>query len=353
MTTAELHQVVPVLSDRDATGQHTLAVQQALRDRGVRSEVFAVVQASPGRSHPLDAYDRVAGRGATLLYQLSVGSDASEWCLGRPERLVVDYHNMTPAWYFDAWHPGLAAALRQGRRQLAALAPRTSLAIADSAFNAAELVSLGFPEPVVAPVLLDLDEFTGGPSAGRAADGGVTWLCVGRLVPNKGQHDLIAAFAAWSAATGRPGTLRLVGGGPTPAYEDALHSLARELGVAGRVRFEGSVTHDELVAAYRSSDVLVSLSTHEGFCVPVLEAMQAGLPVVAHAAAAVPDTVGDAALLVTSLRPLTVAAAVERVVADDGLRDELIRRGRRRAGDFGLEVSRARFLEALAPVLSS
>jgi glycosyltransferase involved in cell wall biosynthesis len=348
-----LHQIVPVLSDRDATGHHTLEVQRLLRAEGMESEVFAIHTAGggTGKAHPLDEYDRVARPGAVLLYQCSVGSEAAEWCRQRPERLVVNYHNMTPARFFDPWHAGLAAALREGRHEVASLAGRTELAVCDSQFNADELVGLGFARTVVAPVLLDLAAFDVCRPAGDARPAAPTWLCVGRLVPNKGQHALVSAFAAWCAATSTPGALVLVGGGPALGYERAVRRLVADLGLADRVRFTGSVTHDELVTSYRDADVFVSLSEHEGFCVPVVEAMQAGVPVVALAAAAVPETVGDAALLVPGTRPLDVAAAVERVLADDGLRAELVRRGRARAASFALARSSERFLDALRPLL--
>jgi glycosyltransferase involved in cell wall biosynthesis len=281
-----------------------------------------------------------------------VGSEAAEWCRRRPERLVVNYHNMTPARFFDPWHAGLAAALREGRHEVASLAGRTELAVCDSQFNADELAGLGFARTVVAPVLLDLAAFDVSRRAGGVDRAGPTWLCVGRLVPNKGQHALVSAFAAWCAATEGPGSLVLVGGGPALGYERAVRRLVADLGLAERVSFAGSVTHDELVGFYREADVFVSLSEHEGFCVPVVEAMQAGLPVVALSAAAVPETVGDAALLLAAgVPPLDVAAAVERVLADDGLRDELVRRGHERAAQFALDRSSKRFLEALGPVL--
>jgi glycosyltransferase involved in cell wall biosynthesis len=348
-----VHQIVPVLSDRDATGHHTLEVQRLLRGRGVESEVFAIHTAGggAGRAHPLGDYDRIARPGAMLIYQCSVGSEAAAWCRERDERLVVNYHNMTPARFFDPWHAGLAAALREGRHEVASLARRTELAVCDSQFNADDLIAMGFTRTVVAPVLLDLGPFGGVHRDVVTTPGNATWLCVGRLVPNKGQHSLVSGFAAWRAATGNDGRLRLVGGGPAASYERAVGRLASELGVADRVALLGSVSHDELVAEYRRADVFVSLSEHEGFCVPVVESMRAGLPVVALAAAAVPETVGDAALLISTTQPLDVAAAVDRVLTDAALRADLVQRGHERASRFDLGTTATRFLEALAPVL--
>ena len=208
------------------------------------------------------------------------------------------------------------------------------------------------PRPAMPPERVRPRPRTRSPTrAGDTERQEVVWLCVGRLVPNKGQHDLLAAFAAWCVVTGRRGRLRLVGGGQTLRYQAALQALASDLGIADRVRFEGSITHTELTAAYRDADVFVSLSEHEGFCVPVIEAMRLGLPVVALGAAAVPETVGEAGIILPTKQPFDVAAAVERVVTDPQLRRELVRRGWARALHFGLDRTRATFLGALAPVM--
>ena len=167
-------------------------------------------------------------------------------------------------------------------------------------------------------------------------------------MPNKAQHDLIGAFAAWTRLTASASRLYLVGGSAPSGYQQALRDLAAALGVADAVQFVGPVAHAELLAYFRAADVFVCLSEHEGFCVPILEAMHVGLPVVALAEAAVPDTLGDAGLLLESKRPVDVVAAVARITQDGPLRGELLRRGRRRAADFALDRTAPAFLAALA-----
>ena len=351
-----VHQVVPVLSRHDATGQHTRLVQRLLRSQGIHSEIYAshVVEGAEGWARPL----RELAGADVLIYQCSVGSDLAGWCLSRREPLVVNYHNMTPARYFDAWQPDLAAVLRSGRVELTELAGRAAVAVADSQFNADELAEVGYRCIVVSPLLFDLERFDDPPdlrlqerlTIDRERRGGLDWLFVGRMVPNKGIHDLIGAFAAWCRITGAPSRLRVVGGSAPSGYEQAVRRLAISLGVEGQVDFVGSVSHAELVAWYRTADVFVCLSEHEGFCAPVLEAMHLGLPVVALAAAAVPETVADAGLLLDSKRPLDVVAAVARLAEDAPLRAGLIERGRRRAMDFTLERTGPAFLKALSPV---
>jgi len=179
------------------------------------------------------------------------------------------------------------------------------------------------------------------------------WLFVGRVTPNKCHHDLIKAVAAYRRGFGVPARLHLVGAPAAGSYQRALHQLVEALDLEGVVRFTGSVAPGVLAAHYRSADVFVCLSEHEGFCVPLVEAMRHRVPVVAFAAAAVPETVGAAALLLRSKAPLTVAAAVERLRSRPDLLEALVAGGLCRASEFDVARSTARFAEVLGQALGA
>lgn len=176
-------------------------------------------------------------------------------------------------------------------------------------------------------------------------------MFVGRVAPNKAQHDVVKAFAWYRRVFDAEASLTLVGGVSASSYWSALERFVDGLGLSGVVRLAGSVSEVELEGLYRSADVFVCLSEHEGFCVPLLEAMAHGVPVVALGAAAVPETLGDAGLVLGSKRPGLVAEAVARVVGDAGLRARLVAAGRRRLEDFSLARTRRTLLDALQPVL--
>jgi len=251
--------------------------------------------------------------------------------------VLVDYHNITPAVHFARWEPALAGNLAKGRRQLGALEPRASLGMADSAFNARELDELGYVRTAVVPILLDVASFEAhepDPMVRRLD--AVTWLFVGRLAPNKAQHDVVKAFAAYRKLYDPTARLRLVGGSSSHRYENTLREFVAGLG---------------LESAVEIADVLVVCSEHEGFLVPLLEAMHHRLPIVAYAAAAVPETVDDAGLLLNVKDPCTVATAVHRVVSDDRLRAQLVDAGTRRVRDFDIARSRRKLLDAVEPVV--
>lgn len=357
-----IHQLVPSLAERDAVGQHALQVQRLLREQGIASDILTEHEPAPSlrkvtrsyRSFGTDPSDV----GATLLYQSSTGSTIVDWLVQRPEPVVVNYHNVTPAEFFAKWEPVVAEELRVGRSQTAELAPLAELGIADSAYNAEELDAVGYSSTTVVPILLDYTEFDhpADPFAVDAlrsakAQGGADWLFVGRLAPNKCQHDLIKALAYYRAAFDPAARLTLVGRSSSAAYSAALRDYVAELGLEDAVRFPASVTPGELTAFYQQADVFVCASEHEGFCVPLLEAMYHRLPVVAYGAAAVPATLGTGGLVAESKAPAVIAEAVARVVHDRGLREQLVASGTDRLAAFDLERTRAAMLTALEPYL--
>lgn len=352
-----VHQFVPTLAPHDAVSTHYLAVQDALRAAGYRSEIYAheVKPALRRRGRHYRAYRGPrAGEPTWLCYHSSVGSPVGDFVLARDEPLLLDYHNITPAELFLRWEPAVAGQLSLGRRQLARLAPRARLGLADSRFNATELSALGCERTAVVPIMLDVSTLDRDADAGTARRldavrerGGANWLFVGRIAPNKAQHDVVKAFHAYRRFFDPRAELHLVGGSSSHRYLAALHDFVGALGLAGCVHLTGPVPDAQLCAYYRHSDVLVVCSDHEGFCLPLIEAMHAGLPVVAYAAAAVPETLGDGGLLLDTKEPCTVAAAVARVLRDDRLREQLVAAGRRRLGAFDVGRSRERLLEAV------
>ncbi len=337
-------------------GFHTLAVDQMLRGLGADSTIYTAHLNA--ETEDLARHYRHHARDPNpdlVIYQVSIGSPMVDYLLGRPEPLMLNYHNMTPPEFFYGWEPTLGAELAFGRRQLAGLCRRAVVAVADSDFNARELIELECRRVEVVPVLTDdaLFPVAGSqPSPADRNDSALTVLFVGRLAPNKCQHDLLAAMAVLRQQI--PTAELVLVGSPTSArYEKALREFAVDLGIADAVSFEGSVTVPELMSWYRRADVFVCLSEHEGFCVPILEAMAWGVPVVAFDAAAVPKTVAGAGLVLNDKSPAVVAAAVERIISDDPLRERLVKLGSDRASELRAGVVRPQLQEFFADLLKS
>jgi glycosyltransferase involved in cell wall biosynthesis len=358
VSTHAIHQFVPVV-EPGAVAAHTRAARGLIRGAGYRSEIFAseVHPACNGWGvRPFRDYGRAVRAHAddVLVYQMAIGSVVADFLLGRRERLVVNHHNLTPLRYFDGWDPVAAGGVVWGRHQLRALAERAVLGIAVSAYNEHDLVEAGFRETTVAPFLVDPGFATQPPDDAvvtrlRSARerGGTDWLFVGRIAPNKAQHDLIKALAVYRRRHDPGARLHLVGGGVDTTYGRTLRRFADALGLSDAVALPGAVDPAALAAYYTCTDVFVSTSEHEGFCVPLVEAMHHDLPVVAHAAAAIPETLADAGLLLDVKDPYTVATAVSRVLGDERVRAHLVARGRARREQFALDRTGPRFIEAL------
>lgn len=345
-------QIVPTFAPRDAIGDHARQVDRLLKDHDVPTAIYA--QASvPEVAHLARPFADLVAKGdtgAVLLHHHSTGTAVVDRLMERPEPLVVDYHNITPAALFEPWEPVVAAELAWGRRQLGTLGDRAHAALADSAFNALELSELGWTRVAVAPIVRDLgpvDTHHRRPRVGPAPE----LLFVGRLSPNKCQHQLLAALALHRAVHGPGARLRLVGGASSQGYERALRTLTVDLGLTDVVSFEHGLSDVDLVEAYERASAFVCLSEHEGFSVPVLEAMRHGLPVIALSAAAITETVADGGLLLPRADLDLVVAAIHRVTTDHITWASLSAAGLHRAETFHFEDARRSFWAALTAAM--
>src|SRR5438132_2145221 len=333
------HQFNPVIAYGDAIGNDCLELQRVFWSAGVRSELFAWEAKPEVRALVRDYHDleTIQRRDGLLLVHHSIGNDAVPEVANLPIRKAVVYHNITPATYFAGLNDELMRYAEVGREQLKLLATTAELGIADSEYNRKELEEAGLTTTAVVPPLVDWEDFDRPPDqdvARRLADERTSILTVGQILPHKAVHDVIAAFARYRESD-RTAHLYLVG--PTAmsaGYLDRVRGDIRKLGLDGAVTLTGSVTVEQLVAYYRGATAFLTLSEHEGFCVPLLEAMRSDLPVVANAAAAIPETLGDGGILIEKKTPEAVAAQLERVVRDQALRKDLIEKGRQRVDAF-------------------
>jgi len=350
-----IDQILPSLASRDAIGIHSLALSEALEAAGVDSDIYYGTctpdMADQGR--PVTQLGR-SGRDRWFLYHASIGSPVYDALSTRTEPKLVNYHNITPAELFDGWAPQVAYEATLGRAQLERLAPACRFAVADSAFNEVELQAVGYRDTAVVPLLIDMTsagappdrDIAGGLARAKEA-GGADFLYVGKISPHKAPHDLVKMLSVYRRLYDPKARLHLVGSPLGETYGPALRAFIARLELTDAVDVVGSLEPAGLEAYYRAADAYVSASEHEGFCVPVVEAMGHGVPVVAYGVTAVPETVGDAGVLLDSKEPLRFAAALHRVLGDPELRAALAAAAGRRVAHFDLARSRARFVELL------
>jgi glycosyltransferase involved in cell wall biosynthesis len=353
-----VHQLTPTFAARDAIGDHIVQVQRVLRDMGLRSDLY-VADAQRDVAHLTTPFRELAvrsGEPTWLLYHASTGSSIADFLVERGEPKLLDYHNITPASMFGPWEPHVGVELQAARRQLAELAPHTELAFADSSYNEAELLELGYRSGGVVPILIDAASFDHRVDERvvdrlRSSSRGTAWLFVSRIAPNKAHHDLLKAFAVYRRVYDPDATLRILGTPASHAYITALEAFRSALQLDHAVSFLGQVSDEDKAAHFEAADVYVSTSDHEGFGVTLLEAMHHGLPVVAYGSTAVPETMGDGGVCLATKEPTTVAAAVHRVVSDPVVRAGVVAAGHARVKDFDIEIGRQKLRDIITSVV--
>ena len=324
-----IHQVLATLGYGDAIGHEVLGIQRVLRAAGHESDI--IVETADRRLEDLTVDYRDAPALVTaddiLIHHFSLGSRASRTAFALPARMALIYHNITPPHFYVGIHPQLMLQCYRGLRELKAYVPRVDLALGDSEFNRSDLESYGFEPTAVLPVVPGFSHLDGDPDfalAGQFDDDWVNILFVGRFVPNKKPEDLIRFFHAYKRLYNPRARLLLAGS--YAGFDDYLaqvRALVSKLG-ATDVHILGHISDEELTALYDIADVFLCASEHEGFCVPLLEAFHKGVPVIAYAATAVPETMDGAGILYEQKDPALVAALINEVITDSALREAVV-----------------------------
>ncbi len=353
-----IHQVLVAASPGDAITNLALGTRRLLRRVGP-SEIYAR-HIAPELLHdviPLAGYRPRRSEHNLLIFHASIGqSDVHDFLTSRAEPLVLVYHNITPGTYFEKYDPVFAELLALGRLEVAGLLPRVVCALADSNYNARELEEMGYRDVRVVPPVVNLRRLSNvepreSTMRHLATFEGPILLSVGQLMPHKRPDFLVQMMHVAETYLRMDGYLLLVGHQRLERYTRAIREQVQELNLAG-VHVVGAVDEPDLAAMFRSADAVVTASEHEGFCLPLLEAMTFEKPIVARACAAIPETVGDAAfLLPPDQGPVLFAEAVTELLSNEPVQRALIEGGRRRLADLERCAPDAALVEALLEVV--
>ncbi|AKJ02723.1 Glycosyltransferase [Archangium gephyra] len=337
-------------------GNQVRYLRELLRSWGYASEIYADQWDEECRPlvRPAKDYPREADDASALIIHHSFESRLVPLIARSPGRKAVVYHNVTPARLFEGFERKVAQACEAARDELLAMRPLVECAWAYSRFSAEELVAAGYPHVSVLPFAVDWRAFDVEPDPVLRAeldDGCANLLFVGRAVPSKRVDDVLRVFTAWQRLY-QPRSRLLIAGylnRETP-YGAYLYGLKEMLG-AERVQFLGRVSAAQLSACFSVASAYVSMSRHEGFGVPLLEAMYRGVPVVAYGAAAVPETMGGAGVASLTNDPVEMARLLAVLERDPALRREMVAAQRARVEQLGQEAVAEAVREGLQPFL--
>jgi len=349
-----INQWVPAAHRGDAIGDSARRMRGMLRGQGHASDIFALTIDDNLRGDVRPFADPEATRGDVTIFHFALPSPMTSAFARLGGARVLQYHNITPAAFFAPYSPGLFRLASIGRQELASLVGHVDLALGDSEFNRRELEELGFAPTGVLPIAVDTGRITGAPRRPALekilGDGLINILFVGRIVPNKRIDDHVRLAEVYKRYVDSYYRFIFVGRyDGVPAYYAQVRALIAEYRMLpDRFWFTGPVPDEDLAAFYRWADAYVSLSEHEGFCVPLIEAMAADVPVLAYAAGAVPETLGGAGLLLAPKDLEVAAEMLGLLVYDRPVRARVLDGQRTRLKDFAPERIEAQLTAALS-----
>lgn len=367
-------QFLPTLAFGDAVGNDTIALQKAMRELGYETRIYA--EAVDQRLPRHTAQDLCAGmpeleQSDVILYHMSTGSKLNYTLTQYSCRKIMIYHNITPPDFFRGYNPEAQTNAQYGLDGLQYLADSGSIdyCLADSGFNAQQLRDVGFTCPVaVRPILIPFRDYETKPDAGilkqyakhpeNPGDPRNHWqnfIFVGRIAPNKKQEDVIKIFAYYQKYIHPDSRLIFVGNpGGMEKYYDRLQRYTEALGLSPEhVIFTGHIKFPEILAYYQIADLFLCMSEHEGFCVPLVEAMYFNVPVIAYQSCAVPETLGAGGCVVDSKNPAEISLLIREILGNPDLKNQIITNQRKRLEDFQYDKIKTLFAGQLSGFLNN
>ncbi len=326
-----IHQIVAGYSNGDAISNEARVWRATFRAWGHASEIYCetkrILPELRSDARDLSTAPSAIGPDDIAILHLSIGSDANLVFKGLHCRKVILYHNITPPDFFRGYNEEIVRHLVTGREHLALLRDAADINLAVSKYNASEMVEAGYKDVGVIPLMVDRSHWNGPVDrrlVDRYRDGYVNIVFVGRCAPNKRIEDLLFALYYCQKYVNPQTRLIHVGSfAGLERYQGLLRTKAMELRLQNFV-VAGSVRPDELRAYYQAADVFLCLSEHEGFCIPLLEAMGHKLPVIAYDAGAVAETLDGSGVLVKKKDFGIIAETVQRLATDQALRNAVI-----------------------------
>lgn len=348
-------QTIECLAYGDGMGNHTILTHHLLKQAGYHVETYAgsMINVPPGVAKPYwDGFS--VERDDVVLFHCGGWSPVAENVVTLPCRKIMVYHNITPPNFFVGYHflnykvtSDGYSLVKQWARDFV-----FDAVLAFSKYNYDDLIKLGFSKentfyfPGYLIPMLEYKEMPDEDMMEDFSDGIPNILFVGRIAPNKKQEDIVRAFAYYQNHIDRSARLIFVGGGENDAYCKAIKQYIENLELEN-VIFPGHISSAALIALYQCADVFVCMSEHEGFCIPLIEAMLFDVPVLAYNATAVPDTLGDAGILLDKKEPAYVAKWIERVVNDKNLRKKILDGQRKRLKYYDQKIAGQKMLDFL------
>ncbi len=350
-----IHQFTPSIHRGDSVSNALFFIQKLLKDLGFESHIYVATQALDRQlQQEIDHIKEYQeSKENILLYHHSIGHTYHDEIMHFLDRRVIVYHNITPPHFFKN-NQMLQNLCTQGREQLASSAKYFDAAIADSTYNTKELRAYGYKNPKTLPLLLDLDKqerYMPNKALIQKYHATYNIIFVGRIVQNKMQHQLIDTMFALKNKGIKKCKLFIIGGASQPEYMQFLQEYRKNLGLEKEVTITGKVSNEDLIAYYELADLYISLSEHEGFGMPIIEAMRYDTPVLAYNAGGIATTVVKEGLL-EKKAPSHVADKIIQIQKDPYFRCDLLQKQKQKLQTFSYENTKQNLIDFLNEAFS-
>jgi len=338
----------------DAVTNSLFYTQKILIELGFQSNIYCEHIAPELTDSILHYSEYKSSADNIILIHHSMGHDLDKWITNLKDKIILVYHNITPKSFFPKDSPFYHYSIK-GRKQLQLFKDKAIASIGVSKLNADELLEIGFNKnsTMVLPLLIDYEKIINHNWNHKLFDDNTktyNLLFVGRIAPNKGQYELIKLFYIFQEMYHLPSKLYLVGGTSEDEYEYKLKELITQLHLENRVIITGKVSYEDLYAHYHLADAFVCLSEHEGFGVPLIEAMIFDVPVIAYESSNIKNTLDGAGVLFKEKNLEYMAGFISLLAKNRALRRELIKTQREKLVKFrheNLKYELANFLNQL------
>lgn len=325
----QIHQILPDIAYGDAISNYTVELRDALRELGYESNIYAARIHPTMKDYAINYREYpISGEKRVLIFHFSIGSEITSFIKDLSDKRILIYHNITPHTYFPEFNKTLAKLLKSGRDELREISNIIDYALGDSEYNRRELVNLGFKKTGVLPIFINFNGYNQEPDNSvieKFQDDYINFIFVGRISPNKRQEDIIKIFYCYNRFINRRSRLFLIGSYiGLEKYYWQLRNLAKKLGLEESIHFLGHVSSKELLAFYKLADIFICMSEHEGFCVPLLESMYFGIPIMAFNSSAIPYTLDKSGVLINKKCYIEIAEMANIVIEDTKLRSKIV-----------------------------
>jgi len=334
-----IFQIIVTIIRGDAMSNNALLLDHTFKSAGINSRIYAInIEKELKKDVFIFKKLPKLNKNDIIIYHLCETTEINI-CIKKINcKKIVIYHNTTPGRYFKQYLPELCQHQYKSILDIQSLNKSFNWCIADSEFNKNDLVNLGYDEKkiTVVPVYINFNDYKQLPDKNiieKYKDGYTNILFVGRITPNKKHEDIIRAFAYYKKHVNDKSRLILIGSSIGEVYIEILKDYIKENELKD-VIFTGKIPFLEILGFYCIADIFLCMSEHEGFCVPLVEAMIFDVPIIAYNSTAIPYTLNGSGILIDDKNPVLVSKIINCITNDNNIKQEIIEKQRERLKDF-------------------